>query len=131
MKTIAAIAAFAAVASGSPTNATGATSQKAQQATSFALTYGQPLLAFAQLWNNSQDPGSEPVANSLVSLTELSTPDDKAVVSPNVDTLYSTVVYDVSGQDLELVVGDVGGGRYYTRMTLRRKELLLSSRFLV
>ncbi|KAK6214107.1 hypothetical protein LQW54_004709 [Pestalotiopsis sp. IQ-011] len=34
--------------------------------------------------------------------------------SPNVDTLYSTVAYDVSRQDLELVVGEVGGGRYYS-----------------
>jgi hypothetical protein len=46
-------------------------------------------------------------------MTALATPSDTSVVSPNVDTVYSTLMYDLSTQDVELVVGEVEEDRYY------------------
>lgn len=78
------------------------------------MQYGQSLLAYYQLYSAQQETAGAPVVNQLISNTELTTPDDGFVKSPNVDTLYSVVTYDVSHQDLELVVGDVPTERYYS-----------------
>ncbi|KAF7537234.1 hypothetical protein G7054_g3899 [Neopestalotiopsis clavispora] len=114
MKTATVFTAFAAIASGLPANCTQTTCPTAQEATSFSLTYGQSLLAYYQLYSAQQETAGAPVVNQLISTTELTTPDDGFVKSPNVDTLYSVVTYDVSHQDLELVVGDVPTERYYS-----------------
>lgn len=44
---------------------------------------------------------------------ELITPNDTRVVLPNVDTLYSTSVFDLSQKDLELGVPSVDADRYW------------------
>lgn len=45
--------------------------------------------------------------------SRLATPQDTAVVKPNVDTLYSRVFYDLSKQDLVFDVPAVNDSRYY------------------
>ncbi|KAF2172116.1 hypothetical protein M409DRAFT_17356 [Zasmidium cellare ATCC 36951] len=80
-----------------------------QNATAFALTYGYPLLAFHQLANRFLTYN---VSNFIYHSRELSTPDNRTVVKPNVDTLYSTAVLDLSQTDLALTVPDIPSSQY-------------------
>ena len=76
----------------------------AQNATVFSLVYGYPLLA----WQNIFSPIVQDIgANTWHHARELSTPANRTVVKPNVDTLYSQVIYDLSQSDLEIAVPDV------------------------
>ncbi|KAK4508222.1 hypothetical protein PRZ48_001960 [Zasmidium cellare] len=81
----------------------------AQNATAFALTYGYPLLAFHQLANRFLEFN---VSNFIYHSRDLSTPDNKTVVKPNVDTLYSTALLDLSHTDLSLTVPDIPSSQY-------------------
>ncbi len=72
--------------------------------------YGYPLLPYVQ-WVK---PLLLKVGNNTVySEPGLVSPDDKSVVRPNVDTLYSEVAVDLSHTDLELVIPEVPNGRFY------------------
>lgn len=76
----------------------------AQSATAFALVYGYPLLA----WQRDASGVIQDVGiNSLQHARELSTPANRSVVKPNVDTLYSTLIYDLSEADLEISIPEV------------------------
>jgi hypothetical protein len=76
----------------------------------FAYVYAIPLAAFAQL--------ATPVlaalgTNKVLSAAQLSGPSAKTVVRPNVDTLYSTAILDLSQDDLILTVPNISDGRYW------------------
>lgn len=73
-----------------------------QNATSFSLLYGYPLLAWEQLAIPFFD--SMKTFNSFRHATELQTAESHAVVAPNVDTLYSVMVFDLSHHDLVLTI---------------------------
>lgn len=76
----------------------------AQSATVFSLIYGYPLLA----WQSYYAPVLDEVgANTWQHARELRTADDTTVVKPNVDTLYSTFVYDLSQANVEITVPEV------------------------
>ena len=76
----------------------------------FSYVYAVPLAAFAKL--------AAPVltavgTNKVVSAQTLSGPQDTTVVRPNVDTLYSTGILDLSQDDLVLTVPNISDGRYW------------------
>jgi hypothetical protein len=75
-----------------------------QNATAFSLLYGYPLLA----WQNAYVPVIDAVgANKWQHSRELSVPTDRDVVKPNVDTLYSRLIYDLSQSNIEVTIPDV------------------------
>ncbi|KAK3722119.1 hypothetical protein LTR37_002552 [Vermiconidia calcicola] len=77
---------------------------EAQDTTAFALSYGYPLLA----WQSAYAPVvGEIGANIWNHARELRSAEDRTVVKPNVDTLYSTLVYDLSQSDVEITIPDV------------------------
>ena len=76
----------------------------AQNATTFALVYGYPLLAWQRYASALiNDTG----INALHHARDLSTPENRTVVKPNVDTLYSNLIYDLSESDLAVNLPDV------------------------
>ncbi|KAL3456034.1 hypothetical protein BJX64DRAFT_297050 [Aspergillus heterothallicus] len=79
-----------------------------QDVLAFAYLYGYPLYAYAQYVKTI--PGAE--TNVAYPFRNLATPDDRAVVRPNVDTLYTPLFYDVSQADLEFVVPEIND-RYW------------------
>lgn len=79
-------------------------STSAQNATTFALVYGYPLLAWQRYAGGVIDDVG---TNNLHHARELSTPANRTVVKPNVDTLYSNLIYDLSDSDLVINVPDV------------------------
>ena len=81
----------------------------AQNATAFALTYGYPLLAFENLANQFLDLN---VTNYIFNVQQLSSPSNKTVVKPNVDTLYSNALLDLSQTDLVLHVPEIPDSQF-------------------
>ncbi|KAE8396391.1 hypothetical protein BDV23DRAFT_143930 [Aspergillus alliaceus] len=73
-----------------------------ESATEFTLIYSYPLLPYTQfaLPAVSNEQGT----NRLKHNRQPATPDDQSVVRPNVDTLYSQAVLDLSGHDLVIEV---------------------------
>ncbi|KAH7347235.1 hypothetical protein B0T11DRAFT_140530 [Plectosphaerella cucumerina] len=69
----------------------------AQNALTFAYQYGFPLTAYGQFVRKTG--GSENVLHHNRALADS---DFRAVVRPNVDTLYSSMFYDVSHHDLNI-----------------------------
>jgi hypothetical protein len=84
-------------------NATAAQNVTAE--TAFALTYGYPLLAFEK-FANALIPAAGGV-NTLVHARQLATAASTAVVKPNVDTLYSQAIFDLSHSDVVLTIPDI------------------------
>ena len=76
----------------------------AHNATEFALIYGYPLLSWQRY---ASDVIDDVGINAFRHARELSTPANRSVVKPNVDTLYSTVVYDLSDTNVAINVPDV------------------------
>lgn len=73
----------------------------AQNATTFSLLYGYPLLSWQQLFYPVVDDlGS----NKWDHNRQFSNADNKEVVKPNVDTLYSALIYDLTAHDLVVTV---------------------------
>ena len=56
---------------------------------------------------------SDAAVNLLIPATTLATPSETAVVLPNVDTLYSTAVFDLSEDDVVVTVPQVDANRYW------------------
>ncbi|KAF7324941.1 DUF1254-like protein [Mycena kentingensis (nom. inval.)] len=86
----------------------------AQEATVNSLIYGVPLPIFAATaisWATSNHT-SEWKANTLVHRTDLSTAEDQIVVMPNVDTVYSFSVLDLSQGDVVAEMGYYEEGRF-------------------
>lgn len=51
--------------------------------------------------------------NTIFHQRELASPDDPGVIKPNIDTLYSRVVLDLSNNDVVLTVPNITDGRYW------------------
>ena len=84
--------------------ASAQSSSDPQNATAFSLLYGYPLLA----WQSAYVPVIDAVgANKWQHSRELSVPADRSVVKPNVDTLYSRLIYDLSQSNIEVTIPDV------------------------
>lgn len=81
----------------------------AQNATAFALEYGYPLIGFERL---AQPLIHAVGANSLVNSRVPPDASFRAVVRPNVDTLYSTAIYDLSHNDVVIEVPEVPSDQY-------------------
>ncbi|OAL25326.1 hypothetical protein AYO22_05203 [Fonsecaea multimorphosa] len=79
-------------------------------ATEWSLEYGIPLLAYEKGFGGLLKAGLG--ANQLAPSSTLATPQSTAVVKPNRDTLYASVFYDLSSQDLVVDVPEVND-RYY------------------
>jgi hypothetical protein len=79
-------------------------------ATVFALLYGVPLLAFYQLVNGTL---SEEGLNVFGYINSTATASTRTVVRPNVDTIYGSATYDLSGSDLVLTVPPMEEDRFY------------------
>jgi hypothetical protein len=58
-------------------------------------------------------PPSDAAVNVLVPATTLATPSETSVALPNVDTLYSTAVFDLSENDIVVTVPQVDANRYW------------------
>ncbi|KAI1469825.1 uncharacterized protein F4812DRAFT_304455 [Daldinia caldariorum] len=82
----------------------------AQSATEFAITYGEPLASYVQA---CAGPPNGPPINQLYKNTALATPQQTAIVSPNVDTLYMNQCYDISRRDIAITIPEVDSNRYY------------------
>ena len=75
-----------------------------QNATAFSLLYGYPLLA----WQSYYAPILEEVgANTWRHSRTLNTAANRTVVKPNVDTLYSQFIYDLSQSNVKITIPDV------------------------
>lgn len=81
----------------------------AQNATAFALAYGYPLLAFEKL---APLLANTIGVNQLYNARTLDTAADRQVVKPNVDTLYSTAIFDLSHNDVIVTVPDVPSSQF-------------------
>lgn len=83
----------------------------AQDATSFALAYGVPLVAYANFTSTLLAGIGGP--NRIIAAPGLSNPSEKNVVKPNVDTVYTIAFVDLSGSDLVFTVPEINDGRYW------------------
>ncbi|KAA1475243.1 hypothetical protein DENSPDRAFT_415650 [Dentipellis sp. KUC8613] len=81
-----------------------------ERATAFALEYGTPLAAFAQY---AAPMLQEVGTNSFIPQRALANASTTSVVRPNVDTLYTTLVYDLSHADLAITLPPIDPGRFY------------------
>ena len=82
-----------------------------QNATVSALVYGFPLTRYAML---APKLLHTPLgANAFYHAQKLSTADDKNVVKPNVDTIYSTLIYDLSQSNVVVNVPEVPNDQYH------------------
>lgn len=78
-----------------------ASAQNAQNATSFALTYGYPLLSFQKLANLFISSNN---TNKLVNIRTLSNGGETIVVKPNHDTIYSvTTVFTSKARSFAII----------------------------
>ncbi|KAJ5249440.1 DUF1254-domain-containing protein [Penicillium chrysogenum] len=85
-------------------------SSRIEEATEFALTYGYPLMPFAKFAIPAIEKANG--TNRFMHKRQLSTSAFKDVVRPNVDTLYSMVIIDLTHHDL-LVDIPVINDRYW------------------
>lgn len=88
----------------------GMNAASSQNATSSALLYAYPLLAWEQLAGSVLDQTD--AVNSFHHATELQTADSHAVVTPNVDTLYSVMIFDLSRSDLVLTIPKIPASQF-------------------
>ncbi|KAF1980978.1 hypothetical protein K402DRAFT_343350 [Aulographum hederae CBS 113979] len=82
----------------------------AQNATAFALMYGYPLLAFRQFAEGLVDGVG---INAFEHGRRFLRPEDRSVVKPNVDTLYSSAVYDLSESNLVIDLPNIHTDQYH------------------
>jgi hypothetical protein len=80
-----------------------------QEATELALTYAYPLLAFETAYVSLSPLIG---VNHLGHARRLSTSTSDYVVKPNVDTVYSTAIYDLSHEDLIIDVPAIPETQY-------------------
>ncbi|QMW31149.1 hypothetical protein G4B84_006530 [Aspergillus flavus NRRL3357] len=102
------------------------------EATVFSLIYGYPLVSYATFALRTLARLNS--TNSFYHLRELTTPETTAVVRPNVDTLYSASVIDLSHHDVIVDVPvvderfwvfpfyDVSAGKYLLRYSPSSNE---------
>ncbi|KAK5694469.1 hypothetical protein LTR17_024779 [Elasticomyces elasticus] len=89
--------------------ATAQVNSTLQNATTFSLQYGYPLLAFEKL-----APGlvNTVGVNQIRYGRSLNTADDTAVVKPNVDTLYSQAIFDLSHNDVVITIPEIPSSQF-------------------
>ncbi|KAF7376931.1 DUF1254-domain-containing protein [Mycena sanguinolenta] len=85
----------------------------AQNATVQSLVYGIPLLEYVIFANAIANSSGTWTTNTLVHSTTLATPSSHAIVLPNVDTLYSSGLLDLSGGDIIATMPPLEEGRFY------------------
>ena len=76
-----------------------------------ASKYGIPLLSYAKLAFPFVSAGA---INYFVHLTQPATPQETTVVLPNVDTLYSAAVFDLSSHDINVTIPSIDADRYWS-----------------
>jgi len=104
--------------------ATGAYAQDAPSADEIkaiaqeAATYGLPMvMAYGVMYEYAIDKESSQYKapfNQIYSLTNLTSPKDTAVVTPNSDTLYSILWTDLRAEPVVLCVPEIEKDRYYS-----------------
>ncbi|KAJ6484031.1 hypothetical protein C8R45DRAFT_904234 [Mycena sanguinolenta] len=85
----------------------------AQNATVQSLVYGIPLPAYVIFANAIANSFGMWTTNTLNHATALATPNSHAIVLPNVDTLYSAGLLDLSEGDLVATMPSLEEGRFY------------------
>ncbi|KAK5713175.1 hypothetical protein LTR15_011538 [Elasticomyces elasticus] len=89
--------------------ATAQVNSTLQDATTFSLQYGYPLLAFEKLASGLVKSVG---VNQIRHGRALNTADDTAVVKPNVDTLYSQAVFDLSHNDVIITIPGIPSSQF-------------------
>ncbi|GAB7526676.1 DUF1254 domain-containing protein [Paraburkholderia sp. 2C] len=83
-----------------------------------ATIYGFPLVDSYRIqytyFVDAKNPEYKSTWNSISSSARVFTPDDKAVQTPNSDTLYSSLGADLRREPLVLTVPEIEKGRYYS-----------------
>ncbi|KAL6837405.1 hypothetical protein V8C40DRAFT_279294 [Trichoderma camerunense] len=83
-----------------------------ENATTFALTYGFPLLGFAQVSLSAFKNGG---VNQLQRSPGLANASSTSVVTPNVDTLYGIGIFDLAVDDIVVTIPSIPENeRYYS-----------------
>ncbi|KAJ6483740.1 hypothetical protein C8R47DRAFT_558740 [Mycena vitilis] len=86
----------------------------AQAATVFSLVYGTPLTQYVIFGNSiANKSGGEWMTNELLHETTLANASYHTIVLPNVDTLYSEALIDLSISDVVATMPPLEPGRYY------------------
>ncbi|KAJ7109577.1 hypothetical protein C8R43DRAFT_1139679 [Mycena crocata] len=85
----------------------------AQNATAAALVYGLPLIAYAIYANSIINRTGSLTTNSIFHETTLANSSYHTIVLPNVDTLYSEAVMDLSEGDVVATMPPMTAGRFY------------------
>ncbi|KAH9812191.1 Protein of unknown function (DUF1214) [Teratosphaeria destructans] len=80
-----------------------------QNATAFSLLYGYPLIGFHKL---AAPLVANIGVNQVVHSRSLSTAASTAVVKPNVDTLYSAGIFDLSHNDVQMQLPEIPSDQY-------------------
>src|SRR5271165_1179006 len=121
VKPLAAILAFtigALAMTSAPATAEQLTPAEARAIAKEATTYGFPLVDSYRVqysyFVDRSDPEFKGPWNTLVSNARVSTPDDKAIQSPNADTPYSFVGADLRAEPLVITVPAIEKDRYYS-----------------
>ncbi|CAG7990444.1 unnamed protein product [Penicillium salamii] len=105
---LAATTLLATVASAAPFNSS---SPPADEATRFSLIYGFPLIPFAKSAGDTLSIAN--ATNKYYHMREIAGPLDQTIVRPNVDTLYSAAVIDLSHSDIVIDIPSIDNDRYW------------------
>jgi hypothetical protein len=93
-------------------------SDEIKQIAEKAFIYAYPLLEnYRIMYGNMVDESSDEFLGSYNTLHNeemLATPDDKGFVSPNVDTLYTYVWFDLRSEPMVVTLPPIEEDRYYT-----------------
>ncbi|TLD09748.1 hypothetical protein E2P81_ATG10346 [Venturia nashicola] len=81
----------------------------AQEATEQALLYAYPLLAFQKEYTSLAPRIG---VNNLGHARQLATSQSRSTVKPNADTIYSTALYDISNDDLQIDIPALPATQY-------------------
>jgi hypothetical protein len=97
---------------------TGVSPAEARAIAKEAYTYGFPVVDNYRIqhayWMDKANPEYKAPFNQFWNATQLFTPADKAIQSPNSDTLYSFIGADLRSEPLVLTVPVVEKDRYFT-----------------
>ncbi|KAJ7849752.1 hypothetical protein B0H13DRAFT_2361135 [Mycena leptocephala] len=93
---------------------TAVSASNEQNATIFSLVYGFPLTEYVVFANSlANQSGGQWTTNSLFHQTALTNASCRDVVRPNVDTLYSESLIDLSENDVVATMPPLEAGRFY------------------
>jgi hypothetical protein len=105
-------------ATGCKPNETALTPKEARDTAKYAYIYGFPMVAnYQTLYKQAVDttsPDYRAPFNTLANSTNVATPDDKFVVTPNSDTPYSYVWMDLRAEPIVITMPPIEKNRYYT-----------------